>query len=98
MRRTSKHLTKLPAVLCVQDHQSARGVLERVLFKGVTIGATMGVILASIQHPFIRVFTSDPAVTAQVLQTIPLLCIFLPIDALAAILDGSLLAAKQVGA
>ncbi|GIL64657.1 hypothetical protein Vafri_18572 [Volvox africanus] len=45
--------------------------------------------------PFIAFFTRDPVVVAHVLAALPMLCVFFPIDAAAAIMDGSLLAAKQ---
>ncbi|GIL85921.1 hypothetical protein Vretifemale_14446, partial [Volvox reticuliferus] len=78
-----------------EDRVSAKSLLNRLLTLGVGVGAMAGAAVWLLHVPFIAFFTRDPAVVAHVLAALPMLCIFFPIDAAAAIMDGSLLAAQQ---
>lgn len=46
-------------------------------------------------HPLVSFFTSDAAVQAVAATALPLVAVFLPLDAAASIMDGGLLAASQ---
>ncbi|KAG2426660.1 hypothetical protein HXX76_012971 [Chlamydomonas incerta] len=83
------------AALGREDPGTARALLGRLLSLGVGVGAAVGAVVWAAHGPLISFFTSDPAVVAHVLVSLPLICIFFPIDAAGSILDGSLLAAKQ---
>ncbi|GLI71113.1 hypothetical protein VaNZ11_016204 [Volvox africanus] len=78
-----------------EDRVSAKSLLNRLLTLGVGVGAMSGAAVWLLHVPFIAFFTRDPVVVAHVLAALPMLCLFFPIDAAAAIMDGSLLAAKQ---
>ncbi|GAX79955.1 hypothetical protein CEUSTIGMA_g7394.t1 [Chlamydomonas eustigma] len=77
------------------DQESAQGVLLRLAGVGATAGGVAGLLMFSVQEPLTRIFTSDLNVIAQVLMTLPLVAAFLPLDAVASIMDGGLMAAKQ---
>ncbi|KAJ9513831.1 hypothetical protein QJQ45_020908 [Haematococcus lacustris] len=77
------------------DRVTAEAMLQRLLFLGMLVGSAVGVVVFLAQHPVTRFFTSDAAVIAQVLTTLPLVALLFPLDAAASIMDGSLLAAKQ---
>ncbi|KAL6763380.1 mate-domain-containing protein [Haematococcus lacustris] len=77
------------------DRVTAEAMLQRLLFLGMLVGSVVGVVVFLAQHPVTRFFTSDAAVIAQVLTTLPLVALLFPLDAAASIMDGSLLAAKQ---
>ncbi|PNW83984.1 hypothetical protein CHLRE_04g213000v5 [Chlamydomonas reinhardtii] len=83
------------AALGREDRVTARALLGRLLTLGVGVGAAVGLGVWAAHGPLIDFFTSDPAVVAHVMMSLPLICIFFPIDAAGSILDGSLLAAKQ---
>ncbi|KAG2444043.1 hypothetical protein HYH02_009241 [Chlamydomonas schloesseri] len=83
------------AALGREDRDTARALLGRLLTLGMGVGAVVGLLVWAAHGPLIAFFTSDPAVVAHVMVSLPLICIFFPIDAAGSILDGSLLAAKQ---
>ncbi|KAG2500418.1 hypothetical protein HYH03_001987 [Edaphochlamys debaryana] len=83
------------AALGKEDVATARSLLFRLLSLGVGIGAVGGVLVWGLHVPLISFFTNDPVVISHVLTSLPLICIFFPIDAAGSIFDGSLLAAKQ---
>ncbi|KAG2500414.1 hypothetical protein HYH03_001984 [Edaphochlamys debaryana] len=78
-----------------EDRATARDLLGRLLVLGTAVGAASGVAVWALQDPLIAIFTSDPVVKAHALAALPMICVLFPLDAVASILDGSLLAAKQ---
>eukprot|EP00197_Chlamydomonas_leiostraca_P002935 CAMPEP_0202858174 /NCGR_PEP_ID=MMETSP1391-20130828/817_1 /ASSEMBLY_ACC=CAM_ASM_000867 /TAXON_ID=1034604 /ORGANISM="Chlamydomonas leiostraca, Strain SAG 11-49" /LENGTH=615 /DNA_ID=CAMNT_0049537061 /DNA_START=313 /DNA_END=2161 /DNA_ORIENTATION=+ len=87
--------TLCAAYLGAGDARSAGAVLARLLALGVAVGGGVGVCVAASQCQLVAFFTSDAAVVAQVLATLPMVAALFPLDAAASIMDGSLLAAKQ---
>lgn len=77
------------------DVQSARGVMLRLVSLSVVVGGIAGIVVFLSRARIAGFFTADPAVVTQVLWTLPMVAAFLPLDALASIMDGSLMASKQ---
>ncbi|KXZ50525.1 hypothetical protein GPECTOR_16g700 [Gonium pectorale] len=78
-----------------EDVATARSLLDRLAVLGCGIGLLAGCAVWGAQGPLVGFFTRDPLVVAQAIATLPLICALFPVDAAAAIMDGSLLAAKQ---
>eukprot|EP00892_Ulva_mutabilis_P006808 jgi/Ulvmu1/449/UM001_0456.1 len=77
------------------DQAYALAVLRRHLLYAVTIIAAVGAVLFCLQSSVIGLFTSDAAVVSAALTTLPLLVFLFPLDAVCAVLDGTLMATGQ---
>ena len=67
----------------------------RLTFLGAVIGLGTSVVIFATQNQIVSLFTKDSAVIHQVLGTMPMIALFFPFDAVASIMDGSLMASKQ---
>eukprot|EP00955_Chlamydomonas_euryale_P017780 189838-Chlamydomonas_euryale.AAC.7 len=77
------------------DAATARAVMLRLTTLAGTVGLGVGVVVFFGQEALANFFTKDAAVMAQVLLTLPMVACFMPLDAIASIMDGSLMAAKE---
>lgn len=78
------------------DHRYALAVLRRHLLYAVTIIAAAGVGLFCFQSVVVGLFTSDAAVISTAMTALPLILLAFPIDAVSALLDGTLIASGCV--
>ena len=76
------------------DWENARAVMLRLTALGGIIGLGASLVVFISQHQLVSLFTKDTAVIHQVLMTLPMIAFFFPLDAVASIMDGSLMAAK----
>ncbi len=83
------------AYLGAKNAPEARAVMLRLAALGGGVGSIVGIGMFLAQVPLASIFTKDPAVVKQVLMTMPMVAVFMPLDSLASIMDGSLMAAKQ---
>jgi len=77
------------------DRVMARDVLFRTLQLGVAVGLLIGVAIYFARHKLPHLFSSDPRVQSIAARALPLLAVFMPIDAIAAVMDGGLLGASE---
>mmetsp|Transcript_17433 Transcript_17433/g.52263 ORF Transcript_17433/g.52263 Transcript_17433/m.52263 type:complete len:588 (-) Transcript_17433:751-2514(-) len=77
--------------------QKAFDVLKRTLQLGVAAGVTIGLSMAFGASFLPGAFTSDQAVISIAARVFPVLAFYLPFDAVASIMDGSLLGAGDTG-
>lgn len=77
------------------DRASAAAIFRRTL--GLTLVAGVGVMCALLgaREALPGVFTRDAAVIAQVVVVLPLVAVFMPLDAAASAMDGVLLGSQQ---
>lgn len=75
----------------------ASSILKRTLQLGTGVGAVIAVILLVGSRALPCTFTSDAAVINIASSVLPFIAFFLPFDAVAAIMDGSLLGAGDTG-
>ncbi|EFN56262.1 hypothetical protein CHLNCDRAFT_57674 [Chlorella variabilis] len=79
------------------DRRSAADVFRRTLSLAVFAGVLiMGGLLAA-QTSLPGVFTQDAAVVQQVKLVLPLIAVFMPLDAAASVMDGVLLGSQEAG-
>lgn len=74
---------------------AARQMSDRLIQLGLGMGVVMALFFSAISPYFPYLFTSDPAVVAQVHSIMPLATIVLPINSLAYVLDGVLIGAED---
>lgn len=77
------------------DWENARSVMLRLSFLGAVSGLGTSIVIFFSQNQIVSLFTKDSAVIHQVLGTLPMIALFFPLDAVASIMDGSLMASKQ---
>lgn len=78
-------------------HAKAFEVIKRTLQLGSITGLVIGTAMVIGAAALPSVFTSDPQVIAMAQRVFPVLAVYLPFDACASILDGSLLGAGDTG-
>jgi len=86
------------AYLGKHDRSSARAVLVRTLQISTALGVGLGLLLAAGSHQVVGLFTKDAAVAALACTIMPVIALFMPLDAAASITDGGLIAAGQTNA
>ncbi|KAL3150527.1 hypothetical protein ABBQ32_000344 [Trebouxia sp. C0010 RCD-2024] len=80
-----------------RNRKRARGVLLRILQIGAAVGLTVGVVAFAARTAVPAIFTQDVFVCAEVQRVLPMVALFMPMDASAAIIDGGLLGASDTG-
>ena len=66
LKTSSPHVASIRYTKGAQDRASAAGVLQRVLFLGVSVGGILGLLLACSQEQVSALFSKDPLVMEQV--------------------------------
>lgn len=79
--------------LGVGDHARVRLIARRLIRFGLLAGAIIGVVIAALSPVLGAVFTSDPAVRAQLVPVVLVLAIALPLSGFVFVLDGVLIGA-----
>jgi len=79
--------------LGVGDHSRVRKIARRLIRFGVLAGLAIGVVIAALSPVLGAVFTSDPAVRAQLVPVVLTLAIALPLSGFVFVLDGVLIGA-----
>jgi Na+-driven multidrug efflux pump len=79
--------------LGTNDTSYAVAVVQRHLVYAISITAIAGAVVLTFREQVVSIFTSDSSVIATALTTLPLLVFAFPLDAITAILDGTLTAA-----
>ncbi|KAK9831035.1 hypothetical protein WJX74_000789 [Apatococcus lobatus] len=75
----------------------ARDVLVRVVQIGTAIGIGMMLLIFNFRSSIPRIFSQDPAVVKLAADTLIVIALYLPLDAVAQILEGGLLGASDTG-
>uniref|UniRef100_A0A1D1ZX61 Protein DETOXIFICATION n=1 Tax=Auxenochlorella protothecoides TaxID=3075 RepID=A0A1D1ZX61_AUXPR len=78
------------------DRKTASDIVARVLRLAAGIGALLAVALLAGRQALPTVFTSDPAVQGLVTMVLPLVALGMPLDAVTAVCDGTLLGAQEI--
>jgi len=77
------------------DRTSACEVLQRAFTLACVIGVAIGVVLFAARQPLVALFTRDTTVAVLAGAIMPVIAVFMPLDAGASIMDGGLIAAGQ---
>lgn len=80
------------------ERNAARRLLARAAALSAASGLAVGAVLCAGSGPIVELFTRDAAVAALAGAAIPLVAFCMPLDALASIMDGGLIAAGQTNA
>ncbi|KAA6423129.1 MAG: hypothetical protein FRX49_07116, partial [Trebouxia sp. A1-2] len=73
----------------------ARAVLLRILQIGSAVGVIVGLVAFAGKSAVSTIFTKDLLVSREVQRVLPMVALFMPMDAIAAIVDGGLLGASD---
>ncbi|DBB12825.1 TPA: hypothetical protein ACH3X3_005589 [Trebouxia sp. C0006] len=75
--------------------KQARAVLLRILQIGSAVGVIVGLVAFAGKSAVSTIFTRDLLVSGEVQRVLPMVALFMPMDAIAAIVDGGLLGASD---
>jgi Na+-driven multidrug efflux pump len=79
------------------DRRSAAAVFRRTLTLAVSAGVVICCLLLASRTSLPAVFTPDAAVIREVSSVLPLIALFMPLDAAASVMDGVLLGSQEAG-
>ncbi|KAI7846376.1 hypothetical protein COHA_000087 [Chlorella ohadii] len=79
------------------DRRSAAAVFRRTLTLAVSAGVVICCLLLASRTSLPAVFTPDAAVIREVSMVLPLIALFMPLDAAASVMDGVLLGSQEAG-